>query len=217
MTKIALELFAGRRSFGKVAEKYGFHVFSLEIDPRHECNITQDILDFHPENFDFVPDVIWASPVCTSFSIASNGFHRDSSGQAKTETWILGEKLVIKTLEIIEYYEKKNSQIVWFLENPRGMLQKMDFMKHLERHKRTITYCQYGHSCMKPTNIWTNLETWTPRKMCSPGSKCHIPAPRGSHGGLVGNFHNSMTRSLVPSDLFEELLTIVTWKTVKYH
>ena len=42
----------------------------------------------------------------------------------------------------------------WFIENPRGGLRKMRFMKDLPRY--TLTYCQYGDTRMKPTDIFTN-------------------------------------------------------------
>jgi site-specific DNA-cytosine methylase len=75
-----LELFAGTRSIGKAFESKGHKVFSIEWDKKHE-NINwytdigtitaQDIL----ERFG-IPDVIWASPDCTSYSIAAISHHR---------------------------------------------------------------------------------------------------------------------------------------------
>ncbi len=80
MTLKVLELFAGQRSIGKAFEKRGHEVFSIEWDKQHE-NInwytdigsinTQDILD----RFGY-PDVIWASPDCSSYSIAAISHHR---------------------------------------------------------------------------------------------------------------------------------------------
>ncbi|WP_375179889.1 DNA cytosine methyltransferase, partial [Enterococcus rotai] len=70
-----LELFAGTRSIGKAFEKRGHEVFSIEWDEKHDnidwyadiSTITaQDILDRFGQ-----PDVIWASPDCTSYSIAA--------------------------------------------------------------------------------------------------------------------------------------------------
>ena len=42
----------------------------------------------------------------------------------------------------------------YFIENPRGGMRKMEWMKGLPRY--TVTYCQYGDNRMKPTDIWTN-------------------------------------------------------------
>ena len=67
----ALDLFAGTHSFTKVAQDLGYEVISLDCDPKSGATITADILEFDykiwpPGHFDF----IWASPPCTTFSIA---------------------------------------------------------------------------------------------------------------------------------------------------
>ena len=85
-----LELFAGTRSVGKVAEKHGFNVKSLELLPQFGCELTMSILDFNPEDHpDIIPDAIWASPPCTTYSIAAISHHRHSGGQPKTDDAIL--------------------------------------------------------------------------------------------------------------------------------
>lgn len=53
-------------------------------------------------------------------------------------------------LEMIKELQPK----YWFIENPRGGLRKMRFMQGLPRY--TVTYCQYGDTRMKPTDIFTN-------------------------------------------------------------
>ena len=75
-----LELFAGTRSIGKAFEAKGHQVFSIEWD--HQFNdidmyddiskvTAQDILERFGK-----PDVIWASPDCTTFSVAAISKHR---------------------------------------------------------------------------------------------------------------------------------------------
>lgn len=75
-----LELFAGTRSIGKAFEENKHEVFSIEWDKRFENinwyedigKITEkDILDRFGK-----PDVIWASPDCTTFSVAAISHHR---------------------------------------------------------------------------------------------------------------------------------------------
>ena len=53
-------------------------------------------------------------------------------------------------LKLIEQLQPK----YYFIENPRGGMRKMEWMKNLPRY--TVTYCQYGDNRMKPTDIWTN-------------------------------------------------------------
>ena len=75
-----LELFAGTRSIGRAFERAGHEVYSIEWDKNFE-NIdwyedigkitAQDIIERFGK-----PDVIWASPDCSSFSIAAISHHR---------------------------------------------------------------------------------------------------------------------------------------------
>jgi hypothetical protein len=197
-----LELFAGSRSVGKVAEELGMEVFSSDINNFDGINYVVNILEFDYSKVPFVPDVIWASPPCTGFSVAAIGHHWTGGKGAyipKTETARLGIELVKKTLEIIDYYKPK----YWFIENPRGVLRKMDIVKNLKRN--TVTYCQYGDERMKPTDIWTNSEVWIPRKMCKNGDTCHVAAPRGSRTGTQGR-SNAYERSKIPNELCYEIL-----------
>jgi len=197
-----LELFAGSRSIGNEAEKLNFNVFSSDINKFEKIDYVIDILEFDVNKIPFIPDIIWASPPCTGFSVAAFGHHWGGGKNGyipKTETAILGIKIVEKTIQIINHFNPK----YWFIENPRGMLRKMDMMKDLKRH--TITYCQYGDDRMKPTDIWTNSDKWIPKKMCKNGDKCHISAPRGSKTGTQGR-SNAFERSKIPKELCKEIL-----------
>ena len=82
----------------------------------------------------------------------------------------------------------------WFIENPRGGLRKMDFMANLPRY--TVTYCQYGDTRMKPTDIWTNHPDPQFRPMCHNGDPCHVRAPRGAKTGTQG-LKSSRERAIV--------------------
>jgi len=60
-----LELFAGSRSIGKVADELGYEVFSVDINNFEGIDLVKDILDLKKEDIPFIPDLIWASPPCT--------------------------------------------------------------------------------------------------------------------------------------------------------
>ena len=98
-----------------------------------------------------------------------------------------------------------NPNMVFFIENPRGMLRKMPWMQEFKRH--TAWYCTYGDERAKPTDIWTNSDTWIPRPVCHNGNKeCHhTPAPRGSKTGTQGR-KGSYERSKIPEELCREVL-----------
>jgi len=203
-----LELFAGSRSFSKVAEEMGMKIFTTDIKPFNKIDYVVDILDFDINKIPFKPDIIWASPPCTYFSVASIGHHWNKNHTPKTPEAELGVKIIQKTLDIINELDPH----FFFIENPRGKLRKLNVVKEYPR--TTVCYCRYGENRMKPTDIWTNnLQDWfneygwKPREMCFNGNKnCHHqPAPRGSQTGTQGLKGNYL-RSIVPEELCREIL-----------
>jgi len=204
-----LELFAGSRSIGKAAESLGYNVFSSDLTDFDNIDYSVDILDFDINKIPFKPDIIWASPPCTYFSVASIGRHWNKDNTPKTDNAIFGVRVVKKTISIIKQLKPK----YWYIENPRGKLRKLEFMKGLPR--TTIWYCKYGDKRAKPTDIWTNnlrsvfnQSGWQPREECFNGNKnCHHEsAPRGSRTGTQG-LKNNYERSKIPSELCIEILT----------
>lgn len=197
-----LELFAGSRSIGKVADRLAFDVYSSDIEQFGGIDYVTDILDFDVTKIPFKPDIIWASCPCTAFSVAAIGKNWTKIGDdyiPKNPRAEFGLKLVQKTLEIIQHF----NPTYFFIENPRGMLRKMPIMADLPRH--SVTYCQYGDTRMKPTDIWTNSTKWIPRPMCKNGDPCHVSAPRGSKTGTQG-LKGSYERSKIPEELCYEIL-----------
>ena len=205
-TMKVLELFAGSRSFSKVAEEMGMETFCVDIKPFDNIDYVTDILDFDINKVPFKPDIIWASPPCTYFSVASIGHHWNKDNTPKTKEAVLGCQIVVQTLRIID----KLQPDFYFIENPRGKLRKLEFMKPIPR--ATVTYCQYGDTRMKPTDIWTNhlyaplfATGWNPKPICKNGDPCHTAAPRGSTTGTQGLKGNYL-RSIVPYELCKEIL-----------
>lgn len=93
----------------------------------------------------------------------------------------------------------------YFIENPRGGLRKMDFMQELPRY--TVTYCQYGDTRMKPTDIWSNHPNPKFKPACKNGAPCHEAAPRGSSTGTQG-LKGSKARSVIPEALCRHIAEI---------
>jgi Tfp pilus assembly protein PilZ len=204
-----LELFAGSRSFSKVAEQLGHRVYTSDNQDFEKIDQVCDIFDFDVNKLPYAPDVVWTSPPCTSFSVASIGHHWNKDNTPKTEKAELGVAIVKKTIEIIEQLRPK----YWFIENPRGKLRKLDFMQDFQR--KTVTYCSYGDMRMKPTDIWTNFDFAT-RPMCFNGNKdCHHePAPRGSKTGTQG-LRGDYLRSQIPPALFEDIFKEIENESIK--
>lgn len=157
---LLLELFAGTGSVGRVAKRKGYKVISLDFDPKTKVDIHIDILHWDYKSVDFIPDFIWASPPCNTYSIVNyfrmpNDRDKDTaepySERAKT-----GTKILYKTLEIIKYFSTKNKNMKFCIENPVGMMRKDK--KMLKLYRETTSYNQYGDKRYKPTDFWANFK-----------------------------------------------------------
>ena len=200
-----LELFAGSRSIGKVCDELGHEVFSSDWTPFDGIDYAVDINEFDTSKVPFIPDMIWASPPCTTFSVASIGKHWDMNRRPKTQDALMGLQILKQTIAIIDYFHQLNPNLAWYIENPRGMMRKVDVWNNILHIRNTVTYCQYGDSRMKPTDIWTNNYNWSPRPACKNGMSCHISAPRGSRTGTQG-LKGSYVRSQIPYELCKEIV-----------
>lgn len=79
-----LELFAGTKSIGKAFEKRGHKVFSVEWNKDFEnIDLYEDVNNLTSERVIELfgkPDVIWASPDCSTYSVAAIYHHRRKVG-----------------------------------------------------------------------------------------------------------------------------------------
>lgn len=204
-----LELFAGTRSIGKAFEKRGHEVYSVDWDKKiKNINLYKNIGELTKEeileNFGH-PDVIWASPDCTTYSIAAISHHRKKNKEGDLEPVSEYAKLCdnvnIHLMELI----KQINPTFFFIENPRGGMRKMKWIKDIPRY--TITYCQYGDFRMKPTDIWTNHPNPNFKPPCKNGDKCHESAPRGSKRG-TSRIKNREERAIIPEQFCEHIVDI---------
>ena len=205
-----LELFAGTRSIGKAFENRGHSVYSVEWDRDFEnINWYADISTIQAEDIlqrFGCPDVIWASPDCSTFSIAAISHHRQKNEETGnldpiSEYAQFCDRVDQHVLELIRELKPK----YWFIENPRGGMRKMTWMQGLPRY--TVTYCQYGDSRMKPTDIWTNHPNPQFKPVCKNGDPCHVSAPRGAKTGTQG-LKDSKERSIIPEELCQHIVKI---------
>lgn len=225
-----LDLFSGLGGWSQAFLDRGHDVLRIDNDehfrdvPRTKIG---DILTF-TEPRDYY-DVILASPPCQAFSLASGG-HMRMFGRCRDHGFVvekvkekwrhpggpcaprpesvrlvpvsdfgkLSIRLVQHTLDLIDLIEPS----YWWMENPNGGM--IHFVP--EKVPRVqVTYCRYGESRMKLTNLWGNWpSTWTPRPRCKNGDPCHEAAPRGAKTGTQG-ITGAAQRALVPYELSLEV------------
>jgi len=210
-----LELFSGTHSFGKCCESLGYDVVSLDIDGR--ATINKDILlwDYKVYPKDHF-DIIWASPPCDRYSHLNYSWigrkPKRLNGEVLTHEILNKEiqeadKLVIKTLEIINYFKPE----VWFIENPNtSRLKDRPCMRGLNYY--IVDYCRYAdYGYKKRTRIWTNRKNFKPL-LCK--KECGQVLDNGSHitdvCWLSGSYKNKKQRldlrHRVPPNLIYSLL-----------
>ena len=212
-----LELFAGTRSIGKAFEERGHKVFSVEWDRKFSgIDLYADIGNLTADDVislcGGMPDVIWASPDCTTFSVAAISTHRKLNPLTKsldpqTDYARFCDRVDRHVIDLIRELEPK----YWFIENPRGGMRKMAWMQGLPRY--TVTYCKYEtdrpleQRRMKPTDIWTNHPNPRFIPPCKNGDPCHASAPRGSRTGTQA-LRGSVERSVIPPLLCRHIVDI---------
>lgn len=204
-----LELFAGTRSIGKAFESRGHEVYSVEWDKRFEnIDLYADIMTVTAEQIikEFGrPDVIWASPDCTTYSVAAISTHRRKEPNGNLAPLTDYAKFCDLVNQHVVDLIKELQPKYYFIENPVGGLRKMDFMQELPRY--TVTYCQYGERRQKPTDIWTNHPNPRFKEPCKRGAPCHDAAPRGARTGTQA-LKNAMEKSRIPIMLCEHIVDI---------
>jgi site-specific DNA-cytosine methylase len=206
-----LELFCGTKSVGNVFEQKGYEVISLDYKKKFNPTICENILTwdykiYAPDYF----DVIWASPDCTTWSVATciyrsikeiYGF--EGKHKAKAE---LGNQMVLRCIEILKYFKPR----AWFMENPRGRMAHfpplIEFEKEHNVRKLLVYYGNYDNwGFPKATNIWSNLPLWENEKKPTMDESLWYRDGKGINRYYAFQNSNAKERSRIPPTLIENL------------
>lgn len=211
-----LELFAGTCSVGNTFKEHGHEVYEVEWDkkfPNIDKYIDIGMLTAEEIIKDFGrPDIIWASPDCTTFSVAAISKHRRKNKETGNLDPISDyarfcDRVDQHVLDLIRELKPK----YYFIENPRGGFRKMSwlnqFLTDTNGKMYTVTYCKYGEERMKPTDIFTNHPNPDFLPPSKNGDPDHVAAPRGARTGTQG-IKGSVDRSRIPKLLCEHIVKI---------
>jgi len=196
-----LELFAGSCSFSNVANTYGFETLTTDIKQFGNIDIVENLFNLDYKNLNYKPDIIWASPDCSVYSMASGSKSFNKNKEPVSDKAKLHLKILDRLKECLKYHQERNPNLIYFVENPTARM--VWFMEEFPRYD--VSYCKYGYDRMKPTTIWTNKLNFNPKK-CKKKDNCnHIKAPRGSRTGTQGI--PKFQRYKVPENLIKELFS----------
>jgi site-specific DNA-cytosine methylase len=218
--KRLLELFCGTKSVGKVFETAGYEVISLDYNAKFNATHTEDILTWNYQQYpsDYF-DVIWASPDCRTWSLATGGKYRNKKNiygldNKYQEQAILGNNMVLRVIEILKYFMCK----AWFIENPKALMIHFPPLKQfITEHKANNNVVYYGNyndwGFPKATHIWSNMLLWENEKMPIL-SKEKYDVKYYNYSGRYKKYYkafkrNAEERSRIPPDLINRLRLLV--------
>jgi len=192
------------------ARTRGHNVITSDLGEHFGCTVTGDILDpavrteIQEAAFNAFqgrrPHIVLASPPCDCFSVASIGAHWDGGWRAyipKTDK-ARNALEILKTT--VDFITKDLQPDYWLMENPTGVMRKMEAVAHLEVRK--VTMCQFGMPYMKPTDLFS--DSFPPNLVlppaCKNGDPCHEWARRGARTGVQGiqGPNAAAERALIP-------------------
>lgn len=143
-----LELFSGSGDISREMSKRGHECVTVDYDPKKGSDICADVYGLSSDflnGFDF----IWASPDCTTYSLASHGKHRRAGAVAVSEYAKQCDANNARLLHTLIA-----TGLPFIVENPRAHFRNMEFVKGL--YRSTVYYSQYGAVYSKPTDFFSN-------------------------------------------------------------
>ena len=182
-----LELFSGTGSVGKCCKALDWEVVSVDmiLPADHQVDIMKFDYKQYPKDYF---SIVWGSPPCTDYSQLQSCWlgRKKSDGIVYTreimeERMNEADKLVLKTFEIIDYFNPE----LWCIENPQtGKLKSRDIMKDIPFYD--VSYCMYSDwGYEKRTRVWTNKKDWN-NKICDKSGACGNMI-KSQHQKVLGN------------------------------
>jgi len=163
--KKLLEVFCGTKSIGKVFEKNGWEVISIDINEKYKPTIVIDILEWDYKIYDkkyfnhihFSPPCIYMSQLQKCWYGRYKGYGKNKylyTKEIHMKEMEESDKILYKIKEIIEYFEN----ITFTIENPyHNFWNNISKRNILDYQYEIVNYCMYDYPTKKPTIIYNNF------------------------------------------------------------
>ncbi len=160
-----LEIFCGTKSIGKVFEKNGWEVISIDIEKKWKPTICIDVLEWDYKSFDKnYFDHIHFSPPCIYMSQVQQSWYGRYKGRGDNKYLFTEEihkerlkesdKLLHKINEIIDYFDN----ITFTIENPYHTKFNNITKRNILNYDYVVcNYCMYDYPIKKPTVFYNNF------------------------------------------------------------
>ena len=160
-----LEIFCGTKSMGKVFEKNGWEVISIDIEKKWKPTICIDVLEWDYKSFDKnYFDHIHFSPPCIYMSQVQQSWYGRYKGRGDNKYLFTEEihkerlkesdKLLHKINEIIDYFDN----ITFTIENPYHTKFNNITKRNILNYDYVVCdYCMYDYPIKKPTVFYNNF------------------------------------------------------------
>ena len=127
---LVLDLFCGTKSLKPIIENKGWEYIGLDIETKFNPDINIDFLNWDYKTIK--PDMIWASPDCSCYSLASGNRHFNADRTPKTDKCIIHLKILEKLKECINYHLEQNPECRDLLKNILDMMYHIVSMVVIE-------------------------------------------------------------------------------------
>tara|TARA_R110002072_G_scaffold183294_1_gene339513 strand:+ start:97 stop:765 length:669 start_codon:yes stop_codon:yes gene_type:complete len=216
-----LELFSGTHSFGKVSNKLGYNVISVDRDLGGKCpfsnydnsdnHFKEDIMTW---NYKIYPKgyfkIITASPVCMWWSalratwigrkLKAHGDKIITREIIDNDIENYGVPMVDKVFEIIDYFNPQ----YYIIENPVSGKMK-EYINDLIPYY-DFSYCKFSNfGYRKNTRFWTNI-LGLKNKLCCKDCDNMVNKKHVTDVSMEGGGSNRLLRYRIPEKLIKELL-----------
>ena len=189
-----VELFSGSNRLTDMLRSRGYEGVSIDWDHKTKADYHIDIGSIDYDGLcklvGFEPGFIWASPDCTTYSIAQHVHREPDLVSLSPYGRVCDAYNANLWLNILG-----RCHCPYIVENPRGFYRKMSFVN--SPFMLTVCYGDYGTPYPKPTDYFYNDFSF----------KSYIKEPRSYKGTdrLSNARHGCLGRSFVPEDLLNTL------------